>query len=131
MRVIFLLTLALIAGGCSHFPSASTTPVTAASCRIMERVYHEGWHTCGEISICPSGQYSWTVSDVWSTPRRSQSFTGQLPNSISQQLVAGIRSFHLRDGVRTYEVDVDDTKTQLPAGVDALRDYLHTTHLTK
>ena len=128
MRAIFLLSLALILGGCSHSKPVS---VAGSPCRIIERVYHDGWRTWGEISISTSGHYSWRVSDVWSTPPQSQTFTGQLPDSISQQLVASSSSFESRDGVRTYEVGIDDTKTQLPAGVDSLRAYLHTTHLTK
>ena len=128
MRAIIILSLALLVGGCSHSKPVSTA---TSSCRIVERFYHDGWRTCGEVSVSSSGHYSWVVSDVWSTPTKSQTFTGQLPDSISQQLVASSSSFESRDGVHTYEVGVDDTKTLLPAGVDSLRAYLHATHLTK
>lgn len=111
--------------------SASAAPVGIASCRIVERVYHDGWRTCGEISLFSNGHYSWRVSDVSSTPPKSQTFSGALPDSILQPLSAGSSSFEIRAGIRTYELNIDDSKTQHPAGVDALRTYLHSTHWAK
>lgn len=129
MRASLLLGFALVVSGCAHSKPVAVATVNPR--RIVERVFHDGWRTCGEISVSSGGQYSWVVSDVWSTPTNSQTFTGQLPDSISQPLLAESRSFEVRDGIRTYEVGIDDTKSRHPAGVDALRSYLHETHLVQ
>lgn len=131
MRTTLLLGFALSVGGCSHSKPVSVATATANSCRIVERVYRDGWRTCGQISVSSGGHYSWVVSDVWSTPTKSQTLTGQLPDSILQPLLAASRSFEVRDGIRTCEIGVDDTKSRRPAGVDALRSYLHEAHFAQ
>ena len=132
MRTFVLLGFVLILGGCSTSgpPSTGTVATTPTDpFLIVERVYHEGWRTSGEISISETGHYSWAVYDIWSSPEQSQTFTGQLPETTLQSLISSSSSFEVRDGVRTYELGIDDSKTIHPAGVNALRAYLFATHM--
>lgn len=129
-RPIFLEPIYLAPPDINRVKRAADAPATN-TCRILERVYHDGWRTCGEILISKDGHYSWTVSDVWSTPPKSQTFTGVLPQALLRTVLETADSFDVEDAVRSYELGVDDHRTRHPEGVNALREYLRQAHLDR
>jgi hypothetical protein len=128
LKAISLIDLSIVVESCSHLKAVATAPLGGVSCQIVERVYHDGWTTFGEIKISEAGNYTWRVRNLWSSPDQTHTFSGHLPTSISEQIMASSSSFELRDGVRLYELGIDNTMSRHPAGVDALRSYLHRRH---
>jgi hypothetical protein len=128
MRVIAAIALALVLTGCSHPGNTATNRSAPVACRIIERVYYGGWATCGEISVSPTGDYSWTVLDIWHTPPHPKTFAGQLPSTISEPVIASSVAFARTNGVPVCEVYIDDWRAQYPAGVDQLRQFLFAKH---
>lgn len=127
--MIFLLSASF--WGCSRSQPVDDIAAPSAQCRIVEEVNHDGWRTCGEISIFSEGQYSWKIFHIWSTPETSEEFAGKIPNDLYQCLLASKESFEGKDGVPTYTLYIDDSKTRHPAGVEDLQTYLHTTHIAR
>jgi hypothetical protein len=134
MKAMLLLLFAMLLGGCAHSTSASNLAISDVAYRIIERAYRDGWETSGEITVSTSGKYTWAVTNIWQLGNlwqgasRSQTFTGLCPDSIMTQLIASRTAFEFHNGIRYYEVCIDDTKSRHPAGVDALLSYLRGVH---
>jgi len=114
--------------GCSH-PKPQTTHKTPAACRIVEKLYQdEEWVACSEISVWPNGDYLRQDFEVTKAPSRPSKVTGRLPRTILDPLLTSSHKFPQTGGVPVYELLLDDTKTEEPSAVKAVRQFVALDH---
>jgi hypothetical protein len=99
----------------------------AVLCRVIQKVYHNGWKTCGEIAIHADASYSWTTHDVWGSKRVPKVFHGTLPKRAFDEVSASSKEsdqFKKVKGVPSYEFGIDDYRTKHPEGIEPLTLFL-------
>jgi hypothetical protein len=99
--------------------------------RVIEKVYHQGWRTCGEIDVYPDGYYAWTVHNLWKTPPSSLVFRGRLPIAFHDELCNSFQKselFQVIEGVPTHAYGIDDNMSRKPDGLVELVSFLYQQH---
>jgi hypothetical protein len=110
--------------GCFH-PKPQTTHKDPAACRIVEKLYlDEEWVPCSQISVWPNGDYLRQEFDVAKAPSRRSQVTGHLPRTILDPLLTASHRFPQTRGVPVYELLLDDTKSEEPSAVKAVRQFV-------
>jgi hypothetical protein len=90
-----------------------------AACRFEWIVFEKGeWRTCGEVLVFPDATYVERSHNLW-TDGRSTTRSGTLPKALCERMRAAVAApwFEVRDGVPTYRLGIDDSKTAHPADV--------------
>jgi hypothetical protein len=105
---------------------------SAVLCRVIQKVYHNGWKACGEITIHADASYSWTVHDVWAEKQVPKVFRGTLPKRVFDEVSASCKEsgrFKKVKDVPSYEYGIDDYRTKHPKGIEPLTLFLMGRHL--
>jgi hypothetical protein len=129
MRFLFFLlsVLAVSCGSCSEPTGKKATLV----CQVLDRVYHEGWKTIRQTLVFTDGSYEITDTNPWRPAQAAQRFRGKVPELVLRALQLSAcdpKVFQRQEGVPTYEVGIDDSRTRHPESIRALELFLRAHH---
>jgi hypothetical protein len=130
MRSLFFL-LSVLAVSCSSGRDP-TGDKAAVVCQVLDQVYHEGWKAVHQTRVFSDGTYEMTNTNPWHPAQAAQQFRGKVPEPILKALklsASDPKVFQPQEGVPTYEVGIDDSKTRHPESVKALERFLRAQHL--
>jgi RNA polymerase sigma factor (sigma-70 family) len=114
-------------------PGNAPAAQSAAVCRVIQKVYHNGWKICSEIVIYADASYSWTVHDLWGEKRIPKVFRGTLPKRVFDEVSASCKEssqFKKVKDIPSYEYGIDDYRTKHPEGIEPLIRFLMERHET-
>ena len=122
IMMILIVGCALLVVGCSRGGS----PLL----RIREQVYDSGsgWKTCGDLVVRKDRSYAYVVELPWDPSPAKFTYTGFVPDSLFfalQKSVSESDRFTPSDGIPTYSLGIDNTKTRHPDSVLKVIDFVH------